>query len=63
MTNAEMQQIMQALMQMHESTRMGQDEIRKGQAALVKASRAKKRIMRDEMGKVLGVETLDEDED
>ena len=62
MTNAEMQQIMQALMQMHESTRMGQDELRKGQAALVRAARAKKRVMRDEMGKVLGVETVEDEE-
>ena len=63
MTNAEMQQIMQAMMEMHESNRMGQEELRKGQAALIKAAKAKKRVMRDDAGKVLGVETVEEDDE
>ena len=60
--SSELKQIMQALMAMSESYRMGHEELRNGQAAIVKATRAKKRVMRDEAGKVLGVETVDEDE-
>ena len=57
-------QAMMALAQaMTESMQMSAAELRDVQASVVKAARAKKRVVRDEAGKVLGVETVDDDEE
>jgi len=57
-------QAMMALAQaMTESMQISAAELRNVQASVVKAARAKKRVVRDDAGKVLGVETVDDDEE